>query len=55
MSLAVFMPKGALLFVESVNFGPLVHGRENSKDKEKWLASDRGPRLHQTVTYRLKK
>jgi len=55
MSLAAFMPTGSLLFVESVNFAPLVHDWENSKEKQKWLASERGPQLHQTVTYRLKK
>jgi len=39
-SLAAFMPTGSLLFVESVNFAPLVHDWENSKEKQKWLASD---------------
>jgi hypothetical protein len=34
------MPTGSLLFVESVNFAPLVHDWENSKEKQKWLASD---------------
>ena len=40
MSLAAFMPRGSLLFVESVNFAPLVHDWENSKEKQKWLESD---------------
>jgi hypothetical protein len=39
-SLAAFMPTGSLLVVESVNFAPLVHDWENSKEKQKWLASD---------------
>jgi hypothetical protein len=39
-SLAAFMPTGSLLFVESVNFAPLVHDWENSQEKQKWLASD---------------
>lgn len=40
MSLAAFMPTGSLLFIESPDFAPLVHDRENSKEKQKWLASD---------------
>ena len=39
-SLAAFMPTGSLLFVESPDFAPLVHDWENSKEKQKWLASD---------------
>jgi hypothetical protein len=39
-SLAALMPTGSLLFLESVNFAPLIHDWENSKEKEKWLASD---------------
>jgi hypothetical protein len=34
------MPTGSLLFIESVNFAPLVHDWENSKEKQKWLESD---------------
>jgi hypothetical protein len=39
-SLAAFMPTGSLLFIESPDFAPLVHDWENSKEKQKWLASD---------------
>jgi hypothetical protein len=39
-SLAAFMPTGSLLFVESPDFATLVHDWENSKEKQKWLASD---------------
>ncbi len=39
-SLAAFMPTGSLLFIESPDFAPLLHDWENSKEKQKWLASD---------------
>ncbi|MGO8732989.1 MAG: hypothetical protein ACLQVM_09355 [Terriglobia bacterium] len=35
-----FTPTGSLLLVESVNFALLVRDWENSKEKQKWLASD---------------
>ena len=38
-SLAAFMPAGPLLFIESPDFATLVHDWENSKEKQKWLAS----------------
>src|SRR5271157_4756453 len=34
------MPAGSLLFIESMDFATLVHDWENSKEKQKWLASD---------------
>ncbi len=39
-SLAAFMPTGSLLFVESVNFTPLIYDWENSREKQEWLESD---------------
>ena len=38
--LAAFMPTGSLLYVESPNFAGLIHDWENSREKQKWLASD---------------
>jgi hypothetical protein len=38
--LAAFMPTGSLLFLESPDFAALVHDWENSREKQKWLASD---------------
>jgi len=39
-SLAALMPAGPLLFIESPDLAMLVHDWENSKEKQKWLASD---------------